>query len=75
MSKENRNKYRYQRSYFGPILLITIGVLFLGSNLGLIPGSEWGAIWKLWPLLLIIAGLDDLFRRKGVAWPVLLIGA
>jgi len=74
MNKETKHKSRYQRSYFGPILLIAVGVLFLGSNLNLIPGSEWGVIWKLWPLLLIVAGLDDLFRRKGIAWPILLIG-
>jgi hypothetical protein len=29
----------------------------------------------LWPLLFIIAGLNDLIRREGVAWPILLIGA
>ena len=72
---ENKSRYRfYRRSYFGPILLITIGLVFLGKNIGLIPGEGWGTIWRLWPLLLIIGGLDDLFRRQGVAWPVLMIG-
>lgn len=64
----------YRRSFFGPILLITIGLVFLGKNIGLIPGEGWETIWRLWPLLLIIGGLDDLFRREGVAWPVLMIG-
>lgn len=64
----------YRRSYFGPILLITVGLVFLAKNIGLIPGEGWGTIWRLWPLLLIIGGLDDLFRRRGVAWPVLMIG-
>jgi hypothetical protein len=75
MDQENKHTYHQQRSYFGPILLITVGILFLGSNLGVIPGGGWGVIWKLWPLLLIVAGLDDLLRRNGIAWPILLIGA
>ena len=75
MEQENKPKHRYRRSYFGPILLITVGILFLGNNLGVIPGGGWGFIWKLWPVLLIIAGLDDLIRRQGIAWPILLIGA
>lgn len=69
----NRSRY-HRRSFFGPILLITIGLVFLAKNVGIIPGEGWGTIWRLWPLLLIIGGLDDLFRREGVAWPILMIG-
>ncbi len=72
----NHEKNRWERrSYFGPILLIVIGLLFLGSNLGLIPGQGWDIIRRFWPLLLIIAGINDLVRREGIAWPILLIGA
>ncbi len=78
MTNENGKsnwKPSYRRSYFGPILLIAIGLIFLGKNTGLITGVSWSAIWHLWPVLLIVAGLDDLFRREGIAWPILLIGA
>jgi hypothetical protein len=71
--KPSRNRTQ-RRSYFGPILLISIGLVFLAKNLGIIPGEGWGTIWRLWPLLLIIGGLDDLVRREGVAWPILMIG-
>ncbi len=71
---ENNPKYYHRRSYFGPILLIVVGLLFLGNNLGFIPGEGWEAIWKLWPVLLIIAGLNDLIQREGIAWPILLMG-
>jgi cytochrome c oxidase subunit IV len=74
-NENNSRKSFHRRSFFGPILLITIGLVFLGKNVGLIPGEGWGTIWRLWPLLLIIGGLDELFRREGVAWPVLMIGA
>lgn len=74
-TEKNTRKPRYRRSFFGPILLIAIGLIFLGKNIGLIPAEGWGTIWRLWPVLLIVAGVDDLFRREGVAWPVLMIGA
>lgn len=62
-------------SFFGPILLIVIGVVFLARNLEIITGGGGEILINLWPALLIIAGLDDLFRRRSFAWPVLLIGA
>mgnify|MGYP006278682293 FL=1 len=62
-------------SFFGPILLIVIGGVFLARNLEVISGGAWEILINLWPALLIIAGLDDLFRRRSFAWPVLLIGA
>jgi hypothetical protein len=74
MNHEYKNKNGRRRNYFGPIILITIGLIFLGYNLGLIPGEIWD-MWRLWPILLIIGGLNDLIRREGIAWPILLIGA
>ncbi len=72
---KNETKHNRRRSYFGPIFLIAIGLVFLAQNLGFIPGEGWETIIKLWPVLLIVAGLDDLIRREGIAWPILLIGA
>lgn len=74
-TENTNNNSRHRRSFFGPILLITIGLVFLGKNLGLIPAEGWSTVWRLWPLLLIIGGLDDLIRREGVAWPILMMGA
>ena len=51
----------------GPILLIGLGLLFLGQNLGLVPGDVWSSLWRLWPLLLVVAGIDLIFGRSG--WP------
>ena len=58
----------YRRpSLFWPIILIGVGVVFLLSNLGIITGNPWPVIWRLWPLLLIVIGLDILLgRRAGV---------
>ncbi len=73
--KGKRNWRRSRRSYFGPILLIAIGLIFLAKNIGVIPGEGWETIWRLWPILLVVAGIDDLFRGEGIAWPILMIGA
>ncbi len=62
-----------RRDYFGPLLLIIIGLIFLASNLGLLPGEGWGTVFRLWPLLLIVAGLNDLLRGDGLIWPLLMM--
>jgi hypothetical protein len=46
---------------FWPLLLIAVGVLFLLSNLGLLPFSPW-QLWRLWPLILVVIGLDILLE-------------
>jgi len=48
----------------GPIILITLGVVFLMNNLGVLNWSVWVVIFRLWPVLLIAAGLDILVGRR-----------
>lgn len=57
------NHPRY-RSLFWPILLVGIGIVWLLSNLGIIQHVNLGSILRLWPLLLVILGLDILFSRQ-----------
>ncbi|MBN1888660.1 MAG: hypothetical protein JW850_11750 [Thermoflexales bacterium] len=62
----------YRRpSLFWPILLIGAGVIFLLSNLGLLPADPWPLLWNMWPLILIIIGLDILLGRRSVVGGVL----
>jgi hypothetical protein len=51
----------------GPIILISLGVLFLLNNLGFIELNLWDVIMRFWPLLLIAIGLDILIGRRS-AW-------
>lgn len=48
-------------------LLVIIGAIFLFKNLGFILGSVWDIVW---PVLLIVAGLNLIFRRSsgGLFW-------
>ena len=58
---------RRRRGVFWPLLLIALGLLFLLQTLGLISGVSWLAIASLWPILLILIGLDIAFAGR---WPV-----
>lgn len=50
------------RSVVGPLLLILLGVALLLDNLG-IWSLSWGDVLRLWPLLLVLAGLQIVFSR------------
>lgn len=49
----------------GPLILITIGALFLLANFGYISSTFWLTLIQLWPLLLIFAGVEILLSRSG----------
>lgn len=48
----------------GPIIVIGFGILLLMSNLGMLQWSVWEVVLKLWPILLVAAGLDLLIGRR-----------
>ena len=48
----------------GPVILISLGVIFLLNNLGLLDWGIWQTVLRLWPVLLIGAGLDLLIGRR-----------
>lgn len=73
-NKEPKTRLRYRGSLIGPVVLITIGVIFLLSNLGTLSGDPWTIILNLWPLVLIAIGLDGIVRRHGLAGPTFMIG-
>ncbi|HZY41209.1 MAG TPA: DUF5668 domain-containing protein, partial [Anaerolineae bacterium] len=51
---------------FWPIILIGAGVIFLLANLGVITGNPWPIMVNLWPVILIVIGLDILFGRRSL---------
>lgn len=55
---------RGYRSLFWPIFLIAVGIIWLLANLGIIPAQNFALLLNLWPLLLIIIGLNILFGRR-----------
>lgn len=49
---------------FWPAVAVTMGLIFLASNLGMLPPS----LWNLWPLILIIVGLGGLLTSDTDEW-------
>jgi hypothetical protein len=71
--EEKSTRRRRGGSLVFPILLIVLGLLFLLDNLNITSGIDWGAIWKLWPVILIALGLEVLLGRRISFGAVLLI--
>ncbi|MBD3279143.1 MAG: hypothetical protein GF390_00345 [Candidatus Pacebacteria bacterium] len=52
------------KKVFWPAALVVMGLIFLASNLNLLPK----AFWNLWPLILIIVGLGGLLTSDRDQW-------
>jgi predicted membrane protein len=74
MENEVKNSYRsgYTKGLGFGLVLMLIGVLFLGFNFGLIPMSlKWVII--SWPMLLIFIGIIHYFRMRIFSGTILLL--
>lgn len=60
-------------SLFGPVLLIAVGLILLMNTLGYLEWSAWWSLLRLWPVLLIAAGLDILLGRRSIWCSVLAV--
>jgi hypothetical protein len=56
----------------GPLVLIFIGGVFLLQNTGYLPPNAWQSLWRLWPLILVLGGIELLLAHR-VAWPILAV--
>ncbi|MCJ7717003.1 MAG: DUF5668 domain-containing protein [Anaerolineales bacterium] len=62
---------RRSRSFFWPIILISVGVLLLLSNLGIVPWTTWNLLWRFWPLILVAVGIDVLIGQRSAVGSVI----
>ncbi len=53
-----------RRGYLFPAILIALGLLFFLGNLGYIPPLSARALLSLWPLLLVIGGIELIVARR-----------
>jgi len=61
------------RSFFWPILLIGAGIIWLLVNLNVIEAVSLNSLLRLWPLILVVIGLDLLFGHQS-SWGGAVIG-
>lgn len=47
----------------GGIVLLFLGIVFLLQALDVLPWGVWGTLWRFWPVLIIIIGLNILLRH------------
>jgi hypothetical protein len=66
MSDPNYTRRPYRTSLVWPILLIGVGVYFLLINMNLLRPQAWIALVRLWPVALILIGVDILFGRRSL---------
>jgi len=56
--------YRRRGGFAWPLILISLGVILLLNNIGVLSWGVWDTLWRLWPVLLIAIGLDILFGGR-----------
>lgn len=61
---EKSSRYKSTRSIFWPVVLIGAGVILLLYNLGIVPVDNLWMVFQLWPVLLVMIGLDILFSGR-----------
>ena len=61
-----------RRGMFWPLLLIGVGLVALLANYGFVEPVSFVSILALWPVLLILLGIDVAFARR---WPLPTLGA
>ncbi|MGE5365027.1 MAG: LiaI-LiaF-like domain-containing protein [Bacteroidota bacterium] len=62
------------KKIFWGVFFITIGALILMNNFSSVD-MNWHFIWKLWPVLLVLIGLNHIFRESRSRWIISLTGA
>jgi hypothetical protein len=48
----------------GPAVLIILGTIFLLNNFGVLQWDLWTNIWKFWPVILILIGIEVLAGKR-----------
>ncbi len=74
VTENKEEKPHFRGSIIAPLILLTIGIVFLLKNTNVLTGDAWDTILKLWPLIFVALGIDSILRRDGVAGPVFWIG-
>lgn len=53
-----------RRGYLFPMLLILVGVFVFLGDLGYLPPISWRGVLSLWPLLMVVGGIELIVARR-----------
>ncbi|MDP2659635.1 MAG: DUF5668 domain-containing protein [Dehalococcoidia bacterium] len=70
MASEQGRPHRRGFSVIGPAILIALGAVFLLNSLDIVPWSVWGTLWRFWPVILILLGVQTILGRSGANWAI-----
>ncbi|MBT9149192.1 MAG: LiaI-LiaF-like domain-containing protein [Dehalococcoidia bacterium] len=59
---EGKPSRKHYVSIWG-IILVFVGAVLLLQNFDVLPWGLWGTLWRFWPVLLIIIGLNMVVGR------------
>lgn len=62
---------RRRPALFWPLMLIGTGVILLLYQFELLRINAWTLLWRYWPVILILVGIDILFGRRSVFGSIL----
>ncbi|HEX5416108.1 MAG TPA: DUF5668 domain-containing protein, partial [Chloroflexota bacterium] len=57
-------KPRGGRGVVLPILFIVVGSVLLLNNLGILTWSVWSSLAQLWPVILVLLGIELILGRR-----------
>ena len=60
---ETKSPRKHRISIWG-IILVLLGVVLLLQNFNILPWGLWAMLWRFWPVILIISGLNIIGRHK-----------
>ena len=58
--------------WFWGVVILFVGLVFLGINFNLLSPSIWGQIWKLWPVIIITIGVSIISGGVSRVWRVIM---
>ncbi|MCL0038665.1 DUF5668 domain-containing protein [Dehalococcoidia bacterium] len=59
---ETKSPRKHHISIWG-IILVFVGVVLLLQNFNILPWGLWAMLWRFWPVILIIIGLNIVVGR------------
>jgi len=57
----------------GPVFMIGLGVVILLSNYGLVGWSVWEMLLRMWPVLLVVIGIEIIVGRRSMLLSALVV--